>query len=215
MAEELRAQGHKVSLVKRTEGNAYRISKIDGRRFKGSAGNIEARAILGESLTVAQEEHMRRIKHTAHTFGKAKKDSISKEMESMQRKINRAFKKIGQSARVTRAKIRYRLKTEGEKETLKYLERALNYAKGYTHTESLEGYIQRLEADNRKINSWDVEQVIEGVKNVIKEGKHLQEPNFQELKDLTYEWEEKRGTPLAMKDSTFRHRALMIINRAE
>ena len=214
MAQMLKAKGYKVSLVKRSEGS-YRISKIDKVHYTGSQGNIAARRLLGVSLSEAQELHMKRIRQKKGVFGKPRKEPIDKELERLQKQANRAFKNIGQSARVTRAKIRWRLQNEGYKETLEYLRRVVNYAKGFAHEESIIGLIERLEADNKKIKSWDVEQVINALNNLITQHKKLQEPNFQELKDLIYEWEEKYNTPLAMADSTFRHRALMIINRAE
>lgn len=217
MAKELMARGYKIKIVKRTEGKAIRISSINGKRFEGSKGNIEARKLLGVSLTPEQERHIEKIARAQKkgVFGRARKEPLPAEFIKLQNKANDAFRKMGQSARVTRDKIRYRLKEEGEEKTLIYLKRAVNYAKGYAHTESLEGIIKRLENDNEKAESWDVEQVINYIRQIIKEDKHLQEPNFQELKDLIYEWEKLYNTPMAMKDSTFRHRALMILSRAE
>lgn len=217
MAKELIARGYNIKIVKRTEGKAIRISSINGKRFTGSKGNIEARKLLGVSFTPEQERHIEKIASAQKkgVFGRPRKEPLPAEFLKLQKKANDAFRKMGQSARVTRNKIRYRLENEGEKETLLYLKRAVNYAKGYAHTESLEGIIQRLENDNEKAESWDVEQVINYIKKIIEEDKHLQEPNFQELKDLIYEWEKLHGTPMAMKDSTFRHRALMILSRAD
>ena len=214
MAQELRSKGYKVSIVLRKEGGA-RISKINGQSFKGSKGNVEARKILGQTLTRAQTKHLEKIKQAKGVFGKAKKAPLSAEMLRLQEQANRAFRKQGQTARVTRSKIRYRLEKEGEKATLEYLKNARDYAKGFAPEGSLQEYLVRLQADNAKIESKDVEQVISYVEKLIATGKRLQEANFAELLDLTYNWEEARGTPLAMRDATFRHLALRILSRAE
>ena len=214
MANELRRQGIQVSLTFRKEGGA-RITKINGKSFKGSKGNVEARKFLGQTLTKAQTKHLEKIKQIKGVFGKAKKAPLSAEMLRLQEQANRAFRKQGQTARVTRSKIRYRLEHDGEKATFEYLRNARDYAKGYAPEGSLEEYLTRLKADNAKIESQDVEQVIAYVEKLIAKGKRLQEANFAELLDLTYNWEEARGTPLAMRDATFRHLALRILSRAE
>lgn len=214
MAQELRSKGYKVSIVLRKEGGA-RISSINGQSFKGSKGNVEARKILGTTLTESQKKHLGKIEQKKGVFGKARKAPLSPQMLKLQEQANRAFRKQGQTARVTRAKIRYRLEKFGEKETLAYLKNARDYAKGFAPEGSLEEYAARLKADNAKIESQDVEQVISYVEKLIAENKRLQEANFAELLDLTYNWEEFRGTPLAMRDATFRHLALRILSRAE
>ena len=217
MAKELQARGYRVTVVKRTEGKAVRISKINGKKFTGSKGNIEARNILGTPLTPEQERHISKIASTQKkgVFGKARKEPLPKDFIKLQNKANKAFREIGQTARVTRAKIRYRLKEYGEADTRAYLERVIKYAKGYTHTESLEAYYQRLEQNYNKTESYDVKAVMDKVRNIIDSNLSLREPLFEELLDLTYTWEQTRGTPMAMSDSTFRHRALQILGKAE
>lgn len=217
MAKELIARGYNIKIVKRTEGKAIRISSINGKRFTGSKGNIEARKLLGVSFTPEQERHIEKIASAQKkgVFGRARKEPLPADFIKLQNRANRAFRELGQSARVTRAKIRYRLQTTGEEETRKYLERVVKYAKGFAHTESLEAYYQRLEQNYNKTESLDVKAVMDKVKSIIDRGDSLREPLFEELLDLTYTWEQTRGTPMAMKDSTFRHRALQILGKAE
>lgn len=217
MAKELIAIGYNIKIVKRTEGKAIRISSINGKRFTGSKGNIEARKLLGASLTPEQEKHIEKIAGAQKkgVFGRPRKEPLPAEFLKLQNRANRAFRELGQSARVTRAKIRYRLQTTGEEETRKYLVRVVKYAKGFAHTESLEAYYQRLEQNYNKTESLDVKAVMDKVKSIIDRGDSLREPLFEELLDLTYTWEQTRGTPMAMKDSTFRHRALQILGKAE
>lgn len=217
MAKELQARGYNVTVVNRTEGKAIRISSINGKRFIGSKGNIEARKLLGVCLTASQERHIEKIASAQKkgVFGRARKEPLPADFIRLQNKANKAFREIGQTARVTRAKIRYRLKEYGEDETRAYLERVVKYAKGFAHTESLEAYYQRLEQNYSKTDSFDVKAVMDRVRVIIDTGLSLREPLFEELLDLTYTWEQTRGTPMAMNDSTFRHRALLILSKAE
>lgn len=217
MALELQARGYKVKVVKRTEGKAVRISSINGKKFTGSKGNIEARKLLGTSLTVAQEKHIEKIASTQKkgVFGKARKEPLPADFIQLQNKANRAFKKIGQTARVTRDKIRYRIENYGEDEARAYLKRAVNYAKGFAHFESLEALIKRLELLNGKLNSWDIEAIINRLKYMVENSLALNEFDFEELLHLIYTFEIRYGTPQEMSTSTLRHRALQLLKKAE
>ena len=118
MASELHKRGIKAELIFRKEGGA-RITNINGKSFKGSEGNAEARRILGQSLSQTQQKHLQKIRTNKGTFGHRKKKPLEDDLIKMQEKVNRAFKKgvkegrfkqKGKDApRVTRAKLRYRL----------------------------------------------------------------------------------------------------------
>lgn len=217
MARSLQQQGYKVEIGFRKEGGA-RITRINGKHFIGSAGNIAARGILGVKLSIAQEKHLESIRQRKGVFGKKKKAPLPDDFIKTQNKINRAFKAQGKSARVTRAKIRYRMSHFGEEETRKYLKRALQYAKGYAYTEALEVYIQRLELDKGLVQGSDIQHVQAVINRVriIISNKNLKEEDFQELLSLTYEWESDLSSGVnAMPTKSFRTGALRILSRAE
>ena len=190
MQKKLQGLGYSVSLIFRKEGGA-RITKINAESFKGSAGNVRAREILGVELSEAQTRHLKRIKQKKGTFGKKRVEPLDPELIRLQNKINRGFKEIGQSARVTRKKIRYRLENEGYEETKKYLERVLRYTKDYAYDESIEALIMRLSNDyavsdnNRKIL-----EIIDMLKAVLQQQKLIFETTFEEMLFITYQMEE-------------------------
>lgn len=218
MAHKLQAQGYKVTVIMRKEGGA-RISSINGKHFIGSAGNVEARNILGASLSEAQKKHLEKIRQRKGVFGKKKKAPLPDDLIKLQNKINREFKKQGKSARVTRAKIRYRAEHFGEGKAREYLSRVLKYVKGYAYKESLEAYVQRLEMDKGLLEGSDiqlVQGVIDKVNKIINMVLNIKETDFQELLSLTYEWEISisTGTQL-ITTKGFRNSAIKILNRAE
>lgn len=215
MANKLRERGYSVSLVFRKEGGA-RISKISGQSYKGSKGNVEARKLLGLTLTESQTKHLEKIKQKKGVFGKARKAPLPSDLIQLQNKANRAFKKMGQTARVTRSKIRYRLENDGEAETRKYLQNVILYAKGYVHLGAIEEYIARLEADKQKDKDGHLlTPLIEKLQEIIREGKQMTEYDFQELLFITYEWEKAQATRFLFPTSQFVKRALKIVNRAK
>ena len=187
MQKKLQEMGYSVSLIFRKEGGA-RITKIDTESFKGSAGNVRAREILGVNLTEAQTRHLKRIKQKKGVFGKKRVEPLDPELIRLQNKINRGFKDIGQSARVTRKKIRYRLENDGYEETKKYLERVLRYTKDYAYDESIEALIMRLANDYAvSDNNSKILEIIDMLKAVLQQQKLIFETTFEEMLFITYQ----------------------------
>lgn len=218
MASELHKRGIKAELIFRKEGGA-RITNINGKSFKGSEGNAEARRILGQSLSQTQQKHLQKIRTNKGTFGHRKKKALEDDLIKMQEKVNRAFKKgvkegrfkqKGKDApRVTRSKIRYRLAKYGKQATEEYLQRALKYAKGFTYTENLIALKQRLEADNAKKPSVNVKRVIQALDACINQNKSIKEKDFQDLLSLVYTWEQG-----IISNKDFEKDALIILSKA-
>ena len=218
MASELHKRGIKAELIFRKEGGA-RITNINGKSFKGSEGNAEARRILGQSLSQTQQKHLQKIRTNKGTFGHRKKKPLEEDLIKMQEKVNRAFKKgvkegrfkqKGKDApRVTRAKLRYRLSKYGKQATEEYLQRALKYAKGFTYTENLIALKQRLEADAGKKSSASLKRVIQALDACINQDKSIKEKDFQDLLSLVYTWEQG-----IISNKDFEKDALIILSKA-
>lgn len=219
MASELHKRGIKAELIFRKEGGA-RITNINGKSFKGSEGNAEARRILGQTLSQTQQKHLQKIRTNKGTFGHRKKKPLDTDLIKLQEKANRAFKQALKEGRfkqkgklppkVTRSKIRYRLSKYGKQGALEYLQRAIRYAKGYAYDEAIEAFIQRLEADLKKRNSYNVRAIINALNVMLAEGKKLKEKDFQDLESLAYSWEEG-----AIGSKDFKTQAMIIIAKAE
>lgn len=218
MVSELHKRGIKAELIFRKEGGA-RITNINGKSFKGSEGNAEARRILGQSLSQTQQKHLQKIRTNKGTFGHRKKKALEDDLIKMQEKVNRAFKKgvkegrfkqKGKDApRVTRAKLRYRLAKYGKQATEEYLQRALKYAKGFTYTENLIALKQRLEADAGKKTSASLKRVIQALDACINQDKSIKEKDFQDLLSIVYTWEQG-----IISNKDFEKDALIILSKA-
>lgn len=220
MASELHKRGIKAELIFRKEGGA-RITNINGKSFKGSKGNAEARRLLGIDLSEKQKKHLKSIKTKKGQFGnknpyKAKTQEINKAFDEAVKEGRFKYKpdkKTGKKKKppkVSYKKVQYRLKKYGQKQTEEYLERTLRYAKGYAYDEAIEAFIQRLEADLAKRNSNYVISVINALKAMLAQGKRLKEKDFEDLQSLTYSWED--GV-IGTKD--FKMEAMLIIAKAE
>lgn len=218
MASELHKRGIKAELIFRKEGGA-RITNINGKSFKGSEGNAEARRILGQSLSQTQQKHLQKIRTNKGTFGHRKKKALDEDLIKMQEKVNRAFKKGVKEGRfkqkgkdapkVTRAKLRYRIAKYGKQATEEYLQRALKYAKGFTYTENLIALKQRLEADAGKKTSASLKRVIQALDACINQDKSIKEKDFQDLLSLVYTWEQG-----IISNKDFEKDALIILSKA-
>lgn len=189
MSKELQKLGYSVRVIFRKEGGA-RITKINGKSFKGSKGNIEARSILGASLTESQKAHLEKIKQKKGVFGRPKLETISPEFLKMKNQINREFKKQGKTARVTNAKIRARMKLEGSEGVRKYLNTMLDKVRDYADISALEAWIKRIELDASMAP--EVQVLADLMKDKITQGNKMLEYIFESLLDLTYDWE--KGT---------------------
>lgn len=213
MAAMLQEKGFKISLIFRKEGGA-RITKINGERFQGSKGNIKARELLGLQFTEARQKQLKGIKQQKGVFGN-RKEKLPEEFLKLQNEANRAFKKGKNTAKVTRKKIRYRLENDGYTDTLNYLKNAVRYAKGFAFDENLQIYYLRMQGNVAKGGSRVLDLLMQRLEKLLKSGASLRREDFQELLDLTYEWEKLRGTPIAMSDTSFVKSALAILKKAE
>ena len=207
LAKKLKEQGFKVSYYKRKEGGA-RISSINGKAFKGSAGNKEARKLLGTNLSEKQTKHLKLIKTQKGQWGgknpfKEKTKEVNEAFKQAVKEgrfdyaVHKRTGKKRKAPRVSYAKVKYRLEKEGKEAVETYLKQALRYAKGYAYEGALEVYKARLEADISKIDKQDskrdynaVKKVIDAVGDLIRLGLQLKETDFQELESLTYSWED-------------------------
>lgn len=195
MIRELQKRGYNVQYRARKEGG-YRISKINNVSFTGSAGNVRARELLGTTLTKLQEEHLKKIKTNKGTFGHRKRtETIPPDFIKRQNRINKAFREKGSKARVTRRKIRYRIREYGTEKTLEYLRHMELYVRDLVHKEALESLYLRILMDSysykgkTKIETI-VDEILKIFRGALDAEKTCDKDTFDSMKADTYSWED-------------------------
>ena len=175
MIDELRKLGYEVQSRKRSDGG-YIITKINGMTFTGAKGNTYARSVLGVELSSARAEQLsfnvqKYIKGT-----KKPKDKLSEELNKELRSVQRAWRKKGIKARITKKKLRWHLKQGGEKEAREYLQKMRRYGSGYAYEENVIYLAQYIRNVAKKVNDKELQEAtyktadyIESKKDVFRE----------------------------------------------
>ena len=145
---ELQSSGHDVEYRKRPDGG-YIITEINGEKFTGAHGNTRARNITGATLSEARAEQ---VAFNVQKYIKGQKkvtapidEEVIKELRKTQRAWNKARKGSGKDfGRVTKRKLRYKLKAEGRTAALSYLRRMRAHAQGIAYSENVMHLVSRM-----------------------------------------------------------------------
>ena len=180
----LQAKGYSVTYYKRKDGG-YLITKINEQRFSGAKGNLLARSMLGESLSVRKEAQLRGITRERIELGD----------------IYKAYKKVAQAWRknppknagkMTLKKLKYQLKHHKKEEVLQMLLEKDKYRSGYAYSKNVEilaEYIEHmaylLEDDIDTSDLYDLAVDVRNAKDFIKE--EWISPAYDELYRLNNE----------------------------
>lgn len=166
----LESQGHKVTFYVRKDGGVL-IKSIDGQRFTGATGNLYARAMTGQSLSVKRAKQLGDITWS----GKRAKSQISskdidvkKKLQKVQRLWRKAFPKTnGQMpsvGRKTAKKVKWSLEHRGKEETMRLLEEAEKYAKGKAYSKNVSILATFIESASDQYNSPELKQLADDVR---------------------------------------------------
>lgn len=138
----LQEKGHNVEAYKRKDGG-YLIRSIDDKTFIAAKGNAAARKMMNTTLaesikgnvglqaTLKSNIQYKKFSDKRYKFTK----DLEKEFRKTQR-IWREKRKEGaniKGGRITKARAREVLKSEGRKGLLKYLKQLQGYARGYAY----------------------------------------------------------------------------------
>ena len=147
--------GYDVSARKRSDGG-YIITEINGEKYTGAHGNTRARTIVGASISEARatqlsfnvEKYIKGQKKVTDSLD----DEMIKELRKTQRAWNKARKQSGVDfGRVTKRKLRYKVKTEGRSGALVYLKRMRRHAEGIAYPENVMHLLSRMKRARARI----------------------------------------------------------------
>ena len=193
VVDMMRNVGYKVSFYVRKDGG-IRITKIDGRSFKGSSGNVRAREIVGTQLSERRARQLGKLKTPKGkgTYDKRRKKKLDKDVVKKIHKIQRQFNKTKSEGKPTQSNYRWVLEHFGKAEADRLLSQSDLYSRGIAYDTNIDHLKDRLTSDAEKLPQRDqnlVQKVVdrlEEMKGVLKE-KTLQE--LVDEKGWIYQWE--------------------------
>ena len=196
VVDMMRNVGYKVSFYVRKDGG-IRITKIDGRTFRGSSGNVRAREIVGTQLSERRTKQLSKLTTPKGkgSYDKRRKRKLDEDVIKRIQKIQRQFKKTKSEGQPTRKNYRYVLEHFGKAEADRLLSQADLYSRGIAYDMNIQALIDRLSSDMEKVDSKDqllIQKLIdrlESMKGILKE------TTLQKILDETgalYQWEQGR-----------------------
>ena len=140
----LQSQGHKVTFYQRRDGGVL-IKSIDGQVFTGATGNLYARAMTGQTLSVKRAKQLGDITWSGKRLQSqiaAKDNDVKKKFKRVQRIWRKAFPRIDGKVppvgRKTAKKVKWSIEHRGKEETLRLLEESERYAKGKAYSKNVQ-----------------------------------------------------------------------------
>lgn len=177
---DLKKRGYNVSFYVRKDGGV-RITRINGKTYTGSAGNIEARRIVGTTLSERRARQLSKLKTPKGkgSYNKRRKSKLDEEVVKRIQRLQRLARKKdkGRERPMGIPSIRnYRwvLEHYGKAEADRLLRQSELYTRGIAYDENINALIGRLQSNLDKLDKGkgEVQKVIdrlESMKGVLKE----------------------------------------------
>lgn len=213
MISQLQAMGYSVQYRERSkaEGTGVRITKIGDKYYKGSKGNILARDILKQPMSVARSKALEKLnKAPSKRFGKKRlaplEDAVVKEI----RRIQRLFRQKGiKEGKPTIRNYRYVQKVYGTEEANRLLKQTERYGKGFVYLENVKAFRERIQNEVNK--GYNIGEVLNPLDNIIaQDGGDFTEIEMKSLIESYYDWTHNNSKDA---DSIFVSEALNILRR--
>lgn len=184
---QLQSLGNKITYIKRKDGG-YRITSINGIKYKGSSGNTVARGMAGATISKAREVQLERIqKANRRVKGKIKKksplpDDIKKQLHRIQRKWRREHETS--EGFITTAKVRWLIEHYGLDEARKSLNNMERYASGLAYEANVLALAERIQ---KFLNSWYDIELDKTRNNIIAKKNEFKEKWIEPINRIMYE----------------------------
>ena len=166
-----------VSFYVRKDGG-IRITKINGKSFSGSKGNVEARKIVGATLSEARIRQLAKLKTPKGkgSYNKRRRQKLDEETKKEIRRLQRLYRKNKtKSGAPTQRNYRYVMEHYGKKEADRLLKQSDYYARGVAYDENVDALIARLESDMSKLSDKSASKIraiidkLESMKGILRE----------------------------------------------
>ena len=186
----LEVQGHKVQYRVRNDGS-IRITRLDGKSYRGSAGNAAAREMAGYTLSEARSRQLETIRTEKGTFGHKKKADLPEEVIKKIRRVQRIWKrnKVQREGYVGKRGARYTLEHYGYEEAMRQLNEQERYARGLAYTENikwLKDYIR--DQIMPKAPAEDKEYLLDIMDFIDENAYRIKEADISPIHNLLYDY---------------------------
>ena len=160
----LQELGSEVKYTIRKDGGIL-ITHINGQKFSGAKGNMEARKMIGANISEARVKQLQKI-HPPKG-GWKKLDIVPEDVKKEIRKMQRQYRKQGVKAGIpTIRKYRANVKLFGKKEANRLLNQAKRYGMGLAYEDNVDYLIQKLKEIQSKKPSDKLREAIDKVKEL-------------------------------------------------
>ena len=165
VVSELQALGHDVEYYVRSDGGIL-IRKIDGNKFSGASGNIQARRLTGEELSVRRAMQLTRATEKRAKYKGMNIPTIPDYYKKELAKVQRHWRKkvdVSKTGQPTLAKLRWRLINEGEESAKRLLGEWEKYTQGIAYTEVVKALHDYIVEFNNDDNNPELDKLAEDI----------------------------------------------------
>lgn len=191
---QLKRTGYDVSFYVRKDGG-IRITRINGQTFRGSSGNIQARTMVGTSLSQRRQRQLAKLTTPKGkgSYNKRRKKKLDDETIKRIQRIQRQFRKTKkEDGFPTRRNYRWVMEHKGKAEAERLLGQADLYSRGIAYESNIQHLMDRLELDMDKVDTSEQNLVQKVIDKLDSMKGILKETTLQELVDEVgwiYQWE--------------------------
>ena len=188
--EALIQAGNDISFYKRKDGS-YRITRINRQRYSGSAGNIEARKILGVQLSEGRARALSKLKTPKGkgSYGKRRKAPIDEETKKLIRRLQRIYRKAGKKeGKPTIRNYRYIMEHYGKEEADRLLRQSERRILGLAYEENVFALYQRIMMNLYKSPSSEMNEVAQLIMSLKDQ---FLDRWIYPIYEILYDWERK------------------------
>ena len=146
LVTRLQQQGYNVTFRVRKDGGIL-ITSINGSKFSGAKGNIQARTLLGEKISERREAQLKKI--TRERVRNPRKIPVEtpEDLERYRKRVMRKWRKAGLKGSISKRNLRKIIEDRGFTGALNYLKEMERHSEGKAYLSAIEGLISRIEQD--------------------------------------------------------------------
>ena len=189
---ELIHSGNEVSYYKRKDGS-YRITRINGKSYRGSTGNTRARQIIGTRANISELRARALSKLITPkgkgSYNKRRKQWLEDETIKVIRRIQQSYRIAGKKeGKPTIRNYRYILQTKGKAEADRLLAQSWRRIQGYAYVENVDALLLRISSNLSK----DSSSKMRAAYNKIEELKYqFKDKWISTIYEIIYDWERR------------------------
>lgn len=143
---ELTKRGFKVTFYVRKDGGIL-IKSIDGVKYIGAKGNIQARSLLGIKLAERRQAQLKKITRERVIHPRKIPVETPEDLERFRKRVMRKWRKAGLTGSISKRNLRKIIEERGFEGAKLYLQEMERHSEGKAYLGAIEGLLARIEQD--------------------------------------------------------------------